>query len=688
MIPIIPYSYNDLLNIVKEQLILRGYNAEYDGSNASILADIIAYMLSQVNTNVSYNINERLLTQATQRRHVLEDARELGYESQNRISYQYNITLVAKKDDTLPDNDTTIRVYQVTQYSKFSDGNNTYIYTNETFNKELSNADITDTNNTAKFFNIRVKEGILHLAEDEPDLLQTNIQLSVVNGVLYPSNYISLPYENIEENGIDLLVSYLDTEGILHSQEPWFKTNQFLIDKDSNLTKKYFRMLDFETNTPKIFFNMSGVGTVLNAGSTIKANVIISSGSQGAAGEIRSIVNLTSQGSFEIYNGSDTKYTQKLNVVGQDEEHINSIKVNAPLFHNTANRAVTKSDYISICDRQLSIHQSQIWGGEEEVPINPIEKNERPLGHIWFSFIPSYVTNTFSHDILFNNYTLDNVDDELEIYIKDQEVLSVDYDPFGKVLNPGVFDLLQEYKIITLQFHYRHPIYIDFEYDISVVKYNLQDDKQKLQNTIFETIRTYFVDYIEAFQVEYFNSNLIKRIDRDLKDLSGLEVKVTNYIPVFPQNLYNESIYPSEYRVTIFLATPYEQFIDDTTGFLKTNIMPSINTSDFISTGVNLTVDWSPYASFDISGLKEFSADIVYNGTVSGKYFVSNSYVKFIRIDLWVLNDGGTAVNGGYYTTSLRKSMFQEVRRLNLKYSTNNFRTYKNTRCRLTRVSF
>jgi hypothetical protein len=689
MIQVIPYSYDDLQTIIKNQFINKGYDAGYDGSNSAILAEIIAYIFSQVNLNVSYNINERLLTQATNRKHVLEVARELGYESQNKISYEYDITLVVKKDPNLPDTDTSTRVYQIPKYSQFSDGAHTYIYTGETITRTLSNADITNSLNISKYFTIRVKEGTLYKYSDNPDTLIIPIGTKVENGSIVPLNYINVPYENVEENGIDMYVTYVDSTGILHTDEPWSKSSQFLIDKDSNLEKKYFRLQDFDTNTPKLYFNISGVGTALNVGSTIKLNLIVSSGSTGAAvGNIFGILDLEVSGSFTIYTGTEPAYIQKLAVNGRDEEDIQNIKTNAPLFHNTANRAVTKNDYISICERQLSVLQSQVWGGDEEVPLNILVENKIPIGHIWFSFVPSYINTSFSNDTLYNNYTLNDKDNTSIIFISDEEIKSTTYGPFGEVLNPGVFDVLQEYKIMTMQFHHRHPIYIDFEYTISIVKYNMSDNKQSLQNDLFSIIHNHFTTYIEFFQVEYFNSNLIKRIDKELLDLSGLELKLKNYISIYPKNIYNESIYPDEHKCTIFLAIPYENFINYENGYLIPGILPEISTQNFITNGDSLSVDWSTIENIDLRTSQNFSANIMYNGQICGKYYVDNSYRKHIRIDLYVLTSGGTHANVGYDTTLLTTDMFSTVRRLNLSYKTPNFRTYKNSRCRLTAVSF
>jgi hypothetical protein len=689
MIQVIPYSYDDLQTIIKNQFINKGYDAGYDGSNSAILAEIIAYIFSQVNLNVSYNINERLLTQATIRKHVLEIARELGYESQNKISYQYDITLVAKKDPNLPDSDVSVRVYQIPKYSQFSDGAHTYIYTGETIVRTLSNADITDPLNISKYFTIRVKEGTLYKYSDNPDTLVIPVGTKVENKSIVPLNYINVPYENIEENGIEMYVTYVDNTGVLHTDEPWSKSSQFLIDKDSNLEKKYFRLQDFDTNTPKLYFNISGVGTILNAGSTAKLNIIVSSGSTGAAvGSIFGMLDLEVSGNFNIYTGTEPAYVQKLAINGRDEEDIQSIKTNAPIFHNTANRAVTKDDYISICERQLSVLQSQVWGGDEEVPLNILVENKLPLGHIWFSFVPSYITTSFSNDTLYNNYTLNDKDNTNIIFISDEEIKSTTYGPFGEVLNPGVFDVLQEYKIMTMQFHHRHPIYIDFEYTISILKYTMSDSKQALQNDLFSIIHNYFSSHLEFFQVEYFNSNLIKRIDTELLDLSGLELSLKNYINIYPKNIYNESIYPDEHKCTIFLATPYENFIDYTNGYLIPGILPEISTQNFITNGDSLSVDWSTIENVDLRTSQNFSVNIMYNGKICGKYYVGNSYRKYIRIDLYILTSGGTSTNTGYDTTLLTIDMFSTVRRLNLNYKTSNFRTYKNSRCRLTAVSF
>ena len=89
----------------------------------------------------------------------------------------------------------------------------------------------------------------------------------------------------------------------------------------------------------------------------------------------------------------------------------------------------------------------------------------------------------------------------------------------------SVFEELSKNKIITLQYHYEPPIYLDFIVKVKVVKYLLGKSNKELRENLFAAAREYFKE-VETFESEIFESNIIKYIDKTLYDNSGIQLAV------------------------------------------------------------------------------------------------------------------------------------------------------------------
>lgn len=348
---------------------------------------------------------------------------------------------------------------------------------------------------------------------------------------------------------------------------------------------------------------------------------------------------------------------------GTNIESNESIKENAPIFHNSANRAVTVRDYIAICNRQPNIMLTQVWGGDEELPIK--------LGHIWFSFVPENKSTTFSFDKSTNTYTLDNKD---SYYLKDTELRSTTLSGTN-LINKGVFDILDTYKIMTMKLHNRHPIYVDFDYDVRVVKYNLLETHESINENIFKIIKKYFHQTVENFNTTYFHATLVKLIAEELKNISGLQLNVKMNITLSKLNIDNNVIY-------IHLGLPFEQ--------LQVNKINNINKVDTTTLphiiSNDITVDFSTQNGtlttqkmIDLEGFTIQTAKVTYpikkGGRVIGEYLIN--YDAQRRFILLKFTD----------STFLEQVIANPVT-IQLKYPADNLYFYKNTIARLSSVKF
>jgi hypothetical protein len=205
-----------------------------------------------------------------------------------------------------------------------------------------------------------------------------------------------------EVEGIDCFLTYYDDNANLVSKELWTKFDRFQIDIDTILNKQFYRLNVIEYNFPRIYLKLPNTGKDLRVGTVVEMNILVTSGIDGEMTELPK----TDEIICEIID-------YKLKLQGTNEETIESIKYNAPLFYNSANRAVTKNDFISICNRLTSIDKTYVWDGNDEYP--------QKQGMIWFSFIPQTRDRVFESDMFRSVYRLENPYDKVNWFLEDLE---------------------------------------------------------------------------------------------------------------------------------------------------------------------------------------------------------------------------------------------------------------------------
>lgn len=686
----IPFNFDETYSFIENKFIEKGYDVQ-EGSNTMQLVSAMSYLTSMLNLNTAVNINETLLTLARKRDMVLQDARVMGYEVAHRQSYQYDITL--RFDE--------IGNYNIVKYTSFTSGDKTYYYLGETID-DVNQIVVTDTfveaeydvNNVlvtpesgGAYKTIRVVEGTRTTYDDEPDVLVDVIEQSYNVDIGEPETpyYIDIPFINVEETyGIEVFLTYYDEFGTLFENEKWTKSTQFMIDSDTILNQEFVRLDNIEYKTPRIYFKLGDVGKEIRLGSITKINVLQSAGIEGAITD-----QLVSNGLPAIV--VDTS----LILQGAEEESIASIKQNAPLFHNSANRAVTSPDYIAFINRQAAIRYSDVWDGNREWPHVP--------GHIWFSFVPSTLTRDIT-DLANPGYSweLDNTIDDTfaNYYVEDTEIATV-------------FENLDSYKIPTLRFHHRHPIYVDFKYDISIARYAVVTSKSDINTSVFGIINDYFqaaerndsdIISAEQFGFEYFQSNLIKRMDQSLTDIMGFDVALETSIRLFNKHIINEDINDNENLsfLNFHLGLPFEGLFNENKEVIIENL-PDISTDNIIGTQ-RLYVDISNeqidlinrLSTFDIKLTDNTGVEDLVNDTTIGSYRVFNNVYQDIEITLFVIDSDGsnTDINiTSDYTEGLRPEDLAITGsssgiNISIKYPTPNIPFARNTIPRLHTVNF
>lgn len=539
----IPFSFDEIYEGIAELFEQKGYDSPYDGSNLSQLITSMAYTTSMLNANTAVNINETILSLAQKRENIVQDARLLGYEATQKISFIYEIEIVFE----------TTNLYNIPHLSKFTDGGNTYYYMGDDIDYDAQAGDS---------IKILVKEGTLTTYQEEPENLR-----QVIGG----DQFLDIPYQDVESDGIEVYVTYYLDTGILSTKQRFFKSPTLLIDVDDNLAKKFVRLENIEMNTPRIHFTLSDVGNIVPTGAVVEMNVLQSKATEGEMFDIPTT---------ELTNLYVKNYT--LSVRGNEIESDQSIKDNAPVLHNTASRCVTANDYEVISKKHSACKEAFVFGGEDEHP--------KKLGNIFLSLTPEKADRNFIQNDTNTLWNLDGLDIYSNKYLLPNELTSVEVDVDGNIKNPGVLDDIQALNLPALDYNIRNPLYILMDFDINVVKYTLSSVHTEVRQQIFDILNIYILE-LEKYDTEFFKSNTIKKIDDYLTDITGLDLEVSFKIRLDEGSISVEStlvaendniIEVDETAIHLYLDTPYEGiYNNDNT--LNTNNLPNIDTLGFIT---------------------------------------------------------------------------------------------------------
>lgn len=372
---------------------------------------------------------------------------------------------------------------------------------------------ILENTEAVKETSIVVTEGKLRKWEDDKELER------IVDTEDVEKGYINLDVQNVEEDGIFLEISRVNDKNELILHQPWTRRKTYLAESDiQHEDTTYLALEDFTSQQSflKIYTQYAGTGTPLYSGNILYFTILESSG---AAGACKDLMKFESD-DFEVVpfyedaENPDNNINSKLFSSGSNEETLESIKLNAPLFKNIAERLVTKNDYKIYCKKFQFVEQAQIWGGEEL-------DGAPQLGHVFFSFIPKSRITEFESDENNEVFTLKNRYERDLFYLPLNQIISQND---GGSSN-SIFSELERKKIITLQFHNVQPTYLDFIIKIKLVKYlaNMTDKAQR--QMVFDGVREYFNE-IEHFDSNIFSSNIIKYIDRKFNDETGINLTV------------------------------------------------------------------------------------------------------------------------------------------------------------------
>ena len=367
---------------------------DFEGSNMSVLLDLLAY-------NTHYNTfylnmvgNEMFLKSAQLRNNVVERSQELGYTpaSARGASVDVDITIVPTGSPT------SINMPKDTKFTTVVD-DNTLTFTNQTA------VVITADANSA------------YIAKATTIYEGFPLTHTYTHSTTTPVEFL-IPNVNVDTNRLTVRVKESATATAITTY-----TKASDVTELTPTSTVYF-LEETENNQYRVYFGDNILGKQLDDGNQVLLDYHITNTSEGNGAN-------TFTSSAAIDGHSDV--TVSLNVVGTSaagglvQENTESVKFNAPFHYEAQNRAVTKGDYERIIlSENTDFSAVSVWGGEDH--------STPTYGKVFIAVKPSVgtVISQTRKDLLFDS--LDN-----------RNVLSID---------PEIVDASFLYVVPTIEVNY------------------------------------------------------------------------------------------------------------------------------------------------------------------------------------------------------------------------------------------
>ena len=326
---------NNLKSYLRGQDRFKDY--DFDGSNMSVILDILAYNTYMNSFYLNMVGSEMFLDTAQQRDSVVLRAKELNYLPRSFRSAVANVDIVITSKNT---NKSILTIPKGTSFTGKA-GSNSYSF--------VTDQNIVLTGNT-------IGSNVVFTA-NSVSLYEGAYQTEnfAVNYSLDPQKYtISNP--RIDTTSLKVLV--VENNG---ANVTPFMYSPTLLDLKS--TSPVYFLQGSENNSYQIYFGDNNVGRKPLNGSVVVLDYRIPSG------ELPNGINIFSPDS-QIDGEKDITLNVNLPASGGIiSESINSIKYYAPLSFSTQDRAITTNDY-EILMRQTfpEINAISVYGGEEITP--------------------------------------------------------------------------------------------------------------------------------------------------------------------------------------------------------------------------------------------------------------------------------------------------------------------------------
>ena len=315
---------------------------DFEGSNLSVLIDMLAYNTYIASYNANMVSNEVFIDSATLRENIVSLARNIGYIPKSRRAAKANISFFIEVNDPST-KVVTLKSGVVCNTLNF--GRSSFVFS------VLDDITVPVIDGIASFDGIEIYEG---------SFVSTNF-------TVLPNNtnqrYI------LENRGIDtgtLKVSIRETSSS-SSAKKFINSSSIL---DVTATSRVFFIQEIEDERYELLFGDGVFGEKLSENNYIQVSYLISSGTDGNGFSSFNFAGILVNEDGAPVNETISLITTNLpSSGGAPIESINSIRNFAPRAYAAQNRAVTASDYETLIPKIYSEAESvSAFGGEELTP--------------------------------------------------------------------------------------------------------------------------------------------------------------------------------------------------------------------------------------------------------------------------------------------------------------------------------
>lgn len=375
-------DFNSIRSQIKEYLRANSNFTDFDfeGSNFSMLIDVLAYntYITAFNTNMA--VNESFIDSATLRENVVALAKNIGYIPRSKRSARARINFLV---DTTGFNSKSVTLNAgVVALGALESGS--YIFS---IPKSITKS--VDDRGIATFDNVDIFEGIYLTKKYTYN--ESNIGQRFV-----------IPNVGVDTSTIRVRVISTSIE------EYKLYENIFTVDRDT----KMFLVQEIEDEKYEIVFGDGIIGKKPKNLSTIEISYIVTNGKYGnGASNFTFSGVLVDNNLNSITGGISLLTTVQSAENGDDIESISSIKYLAPRVYSSQFRAVTANDYKGLIPFIYpNVESAIVYGGEET---NPPE-----YGKVFISIKPrngSFISKLTKDEIKkkLKQYTISGISPEL-----------------------------------------------------------------------------------------------------------------------------------------------------------------------------------------------------------------------------------------------------------------------------------
>lgn len=313
---------------------------DFDGSNLSILLDVLAYNTHYNAMVAHFSLNESFLDSAQIRGNVVSHAKLLGYVPRSMQASTVKLNVTVTGNGSSP-SDLTLE--RGTRFRSTVSSNGTpYSFV------ALESLTVRKNNlNKYVFNNVSVKQGVLKR------------MLYLVDNSLENQKFV-IPDDNIDVSTLRVRVK------TNQDSEDYETYTRFSTLSGIDSTSLVYFIQENASAKFEIYFGDGQIGKMPLNDNIVEAEYLYTLGDEANNLKAFSAIDTIGQNSYSIAVTLSSDNTASYG--GAARESIESIRYNAPFTYLSQNRAVTADDYRSIVVKEFgNIDAISVWGGEKNV---------------------------------------------------------------------------------------------------------------------------------------------------------------------------------------------------------------------------------------------------------------------------------------------------------------------------------